>query len=150
MPGPSLLDCDRDAQKSLHLSLRAARTKLIGGVCGLPGLDQLRRYMIAHLAGARALAITCSDCERYPATEAYTLERGKGEVVLCRELLTGPQKRLDAVLFHELVHAGGGEELDGEGLECHCFPEAATLPGRTDFRLFRKLPPATVTTWASI
>lgn len=140
MSGPRFLHCLPAEQAKLRLAVQSAKAKLIGGLCGLSGLDELRRFMLARLNGYRPLTIRCSECESLPA-DGYTLERGKGDIVLCRSLLAGPQDRVDTVLFHELVHACGGDELDGEGLECHCFKEgAATLPGGSDYRLFRSLP----------
>gem|GEM_PF-6040740 len=140
MPGPRFLHCLPEQQERVRLAIDAAKAKLTPELCGLPGLDDLRRSMLASLNGFRTLIIRCSDCEDLPA-DGYTLERGKGMITLCQSLLAGPQERVNAVLFHELVHTCGGNELDGEGLECHCFNgEAATLPGGSDYRLFRSLP----------
>jgi hypothetical protein len=103
-------------------------------------LDALRHAMVASLMGFRSLTIRCSECEGLPA-DGYSVGRGTGQITLCRSVLAGPQDRVNAVLFHELIHACGGDELDGEGLECHCFPDGiATQPDPGDYRLFRRLP----------
>lgn len=140
MPGPRFLQCRPEEQERLRLAIDAVRAKLITDLCGLTGLDKLRRGMLASLDGFRTLIIHCSECEGLSA-DGYTPQRGKGVIALCRSLLAGPRERVEAVLFHELVHACGGDELDGEGLEGHCFKgRAATQPGGSDYRLFRKLP----------
>lgn len=139
MPGPRFRQCLPREQERLYLAGEAAKARLALGLCGLSGLEGLRRFMIATLNGFRPLIVRCSECEGLSA-DGYTMERGKGYIALCRDLLVGPQERVNAVLFHELVHACGGDELDGEGLECHCFRDAATPPGASDYNLFRNLP----------
>lgn len=140
MPGPRFLQCSAAEQDRLRLAILAAQAKLTPDLCGLTGLDELRRSMLAHLGGFRPLIIACSECEGLPA-DGFTFQRGKGIVAVCRTLLTGHQERVNAVLFHELVHACGGDEMDAEGLECHCFKDGeATPPSSSDYRRFRSLP----------
>lgn len=140
MPGPRILDCLPQEEAKLRQALQVARERLTVGLCGLTGLDGLRRTMLARLSGRSPLLVHCSGCDDLPV-DGFTPERGKGEIALCRSVLDGPQERINSVLFHELVHACGGDELDGEGLESHCFRESgATMPGRSDFQAFRRLP----------
>ncbi|MDB4896806.1 MAG: hypothetical protein JWN15_3068 [Firmicutes bacterium] len=140
MTGPIFSTCSTAEAQALHTAVRMARAKLMRGICGLSGLEPLRRTALAWLSGRRPLVVRCSDCEDVPAL-GFVPERPSGEMTLCRRLFADPLDRVCAVFFHELIHVCGGGELDSEGLECHCFAEGgATLPGASDYRLFRQLP----------
>jgi hypothetical protein len=121
----------------LRRALQVVAAKLATGVCGLQGLESLRSCLLDRLSGRWPLAIHCSDCGGLPA-DGFT-PKGQSMVGICRGTFEGGQDRVNAVLFHELIHTCGGEEMDGEGLECHCFAgQGATMPGRSDFTLFEK------------
>lgn len=60
------------------------------------------------------------------------------EITLTPTAFGSTQNRFDAIVFHELVHACGGTELDSEALENHCFRAGgATAPTSDDFPKFR-------------
>ncbi len=139
MPGPRLINCFPEEQERLARAVVTANAILQAGMCGLSGLEGLRNTMYDLLNRFPELIVRCIDCADLPL-EGFTPHRGRGEIVLCRNLLLGPQDRINAVFFHEMVHAAGGTELDGEGLEGHCFSRGATEPGSSDYRVFRVLP----------
>jgi hypothetical protein len=46
--------------------------------------------------------------------------------------------RLEAIIFHEMIHSCGGTELDSEAFENHCYRgNGATAPTSDDFPKFR-------------
>lgn len=121
----------------IRLAAQVALSKIAHGICGLDGLRPLRDCMIQRLYGLRPLTVQCLQCQE-PGAEGFTAGRGVGEIGLCQPALASGQQRLNSVFFHELIHACGGDELDAEGLENHCFHGAgATPPTPDDFRLFR-------------
>lgn len=123
----------------IRQAAEVALVKAQDGLCGLPGLEQLRGCMMARLNGVRPLTVRVSDCVGV-ATEAFSF-RGLGVMGICRSSLAEGPVRLSSIFFHELVHTCGGEELDAEGLEGHCFREGgATFPSDDDFRQFRQSP----------
>lgn len=60
------------------------------------------------------------------------------EITLTPGLFSGTASRFEAVVFHEIIHACGGTELDAEAFENHCYRGAgATAPTSGDFPKFR-------------
>lgn len=60
------------------------------------------------------------------------------EITITPTAFASTQSRLDAIIFHEMVHRCGGEELDSEAFENHLFQTAgATAPTSGDFPKFR-------------
>ena len=60
------------------------------------------------------------------------------EITITPAAFASTQSRLDAIIFHEMVHRSGGEELDSEAFENHVFQSAgATGPTSDDFPKFR-------------
>ncbi len=71
-------------------------------------------------------------CQR---VKSYT--RGYYTIWICGKVFKERRERQAAVLFHEMVHACGGEELDAETLERVYFKDrGATRPDRNDFEEF--------------
>lgn len=98
---------------------------------GLGGIRQSLRDMLNC-----SLEIDCNnpDCS---GLDGRTPSRGEHRIQLCGAL-GGTQNRLTAVLFHEMIHAGGGTELDAEALENHFFAGAgASAPSGSDWSKFR-------------
>ncbi len=59
---------------------------------------------------------------------------GSGRINLCTGAFSGTQQRLNAITFHEMIHAAGGTELDAEALENHFFAgSGATAPTSGDW-----------------
>ncbi|MGD8446232.1 MAG: hypothetical protein PVH37_20890 [Desulfobacterales bacterium] len=60
------------------------------------------------------------------------------EITLTPSAFASTTNRFEAIVFHELVHACGGTELDSEAFENHCYRGAgATVPTSGDFPKFR-------------
>ena len=60
------------------------------------------------------------------------------EITLTPSAFSSTQSRLEAIIFHEIVHACGGTELDSEAFENHCYRNnGATPPTSGDFPKFR-------------
>jgi hypothetical protein len=60
------------------------------------------------------------------------------EITITPAAFASTQSRLDAIIFHEMVHRCGGEELDSEAFENHRFQSSgATAPTSDDFPKFR-------------
>jgi hypothetical protein len=60
------------------------------------------------------------------------------EITLTPTAFGTTQCRFDAIVFHEIVHACGGTELDSEAFENHCYRSCgATAPTSDDFPKFR-------------
>jgi hypothetical protein len=60
------------------------------------------------------------------------------EITITPTAFASTQARLDAIIFHEMIHRCGGTELDAEAFENHCFRNAgATAPTSDDFPKFR-------------
>ncbi len=60
------------------------------------------------------------------------------EITLTPAAFGSTTARFEAIVFHEMVHACGGTELDSEAFENHCYRGAgATVPTSDDFPKFR-------------
>ncbi|MFQ5628959.1 MAG: hypothetical protein ACE5I1_09380 [bacterium] len=60
------------------------------------------------------------------------------EITLTPTAFGSTQCRFDAIVFHEIIHACGGTELDSEAFENHCYRLCgATSPTSDDFPKFR-------------
>ncbi len=60
------------------------------------------------------------------------------EITLTPSAFGSTAARFEAIVFHEIIHACGGTELDAEAFENHCYNGAgATAPTSDDFPKFR-------------
>jgi hypothetical protein len=60
------------------------------------------------------------------------------QITITPAAFASTQNRLDAIIFHEMVHRCGGTELDSEAFENHCYRNGgATAPTSDDFPKFR-------------
>lgn len=60
------------------------------------------------------------------------------EITLTPTAFGSTTARFDAIVFHEIVHACGGTELDSEAFENHCYRgSGASAPTSSDFPKFR-------------
>jgi len=74
------------------------------------------------------------DCESCDLAGRFS----DNEVAVCNGTFSSTQNRINAVVFHELIHAIGGTELDSEAFENHCYRgQGATAPTSDDFPKFR-------------
>ena len=99
----------------------------------LPCLTDVRDQPQFYLDGG--LEIACEDCDE----GVQGLTREDDVIVICRDTLdNSTEQRTCIVIFHEMIHAAGGTELDSEALENHFFTGAgATFPTASDFDKFR-------------
>lgn len=97
----------------------------------LPCLTDLRDQLQDYLDCS--IEIECEDCEF-----AGMARRGSDSLTMCEDFMDGAtQQRITAVVFHEMVHAAGGTELDSEALENHFFASGgATTPTSGDWPKF--------------
>lgn len=97
---------------------------------GFPCLIGLRNELLDFLNCT--LEINCdSSC---PSNIVGYSGIGSGRINLCTGAFTGTQQRLNAIIFHEMIHAAGGTELDAEALENHFFAgRGATTPTASDW-----------------
>jgi hypothetical protein len=130
--------CNATDQGRIRTALGTIRN-VVDNRWNLNGLDGIRQSLRDMLNCSLEIDCNNPDC----ATLAgRTPSRGEHRIQLCGAL-GGTQARLTATLFHEMIHAGGGTELDAEALENHFFAGAgATMPtggtgARDDFPLFR-------------
>jgi len=136
---------ERKLRKALEEVGTNPRTTLLP-----PDLLSMLMLRLAKVGEGEYVGITfrgndarCS--EGSPPTVAYGL--GHHNIFLCAkafaekdraEALTAthqPKRRLPAILFHELVHTCGGNEVDAETFEnCVFGGEGATLPDMKDLK----------------
>jgi len=59
------------------------------------------------------------------------------EITLTPAAFASTTARFEAIVFHEIIHACGGTELDSEGFQNHCYRNSgATAPTSDDFPKF--------------
>jgi len=114
----------------INTALADIRARVNG--CTLNGLGPLRDRLIDMVNCSLEIDCSTSSC----ATLEGQTRRGEAKVTLfCPASQT--QNRLNAVLFHEMIHAAGGTELDAEALENHCYAGAgANAPTLDDWAKF--------------
>jgi hypothetical protein len=128
----NIMNCSQQHEQIIRACLQT-----IQGVLNdwdLPCLTDVRDQMQYYLDDG--LDISCEDCPEDGVT------REDDAIIMCRNSLdNNSQDRTCAVIFHEMVHAAGGTELDAEALETHFFDgrngNGATYPTDGDFDLFR-------------
>lgn len=79
----------------------------------------------------QTVAFHCKSCDRLGYYEG-------GLITICNLTFSKGQNTVNAVVFHEMIHAIGGTELDAEAFENHCYRgEGATAPLGDDFEKFK-------------
>jgi hypothetical protein len=121
--------CSTTHQARINDALDLVRRRIANW--DLPCLGDLRTQILDYLACS--LTISCEDCDVNGSSV-----RGSDAITLCEDFLdTATLQRISAVVFHEMVHAAGGTELDAEALENHFFTGAgATAPTSDDWPKF--------------
>jgi hypothetical protein len=120
--------CSQAQVNAIIASLNRIYDKVDG--CDLSGLSDLKRCL------KRAHLDVVWKCGGLPSGIAG--RTSGNEISISTSVLSGTQSRRDAVIFHEMVHACGGTELDAEAFENHCYSGAgATTPTSDDFPKFR-------------
>jgi len=70
--------------------------------------------------------------------DSIVAQTSGNEITLTPSAFGSTTSRFEAIVFHEMVHACGGTELDSEAFENHCYRGAgATAPTSDDFPKFR-------------
>ncbi len=143
--------CSEEHRQMIEKALKRIDDKIDDSkICGLRGLERLAECIKEILEGLEEQhdenggqwTIECSDCQEDPDTLAFTIKE-ENRIVICTRTFPLGQDRLNAVLFHELVHACCGTELDAEVLENHCFDgKGASFPTSDDAPKFDRLPHA--------
>jgi hypothetical protein len=124
--------CSPNERTMITNALNDIRTTI--GTC-IPGdAADLRQRINDMLASALLIDCNAAGCA---GLDGFTPVRGEFRVTVCPGPF-GSQNRTNAVLFHEMVHAAGGTELDAEAFENHCYAgRGAVAPTPGDFPLFR-------------
>lgn len=127
--GSDVPNCSLSQRTAINAALADIQTKL--NSWGLPCLTGLRDSIQDML--------NCSlevDCDNDCDLNGYTY-RGSGKITICPPTFADTQARINAVVFHEIVHAAGGTELDAEALENHFYTgNGATSPSSSDWDSF--------------
>jgi hypothetical protein len=119
--------CSQSQVNTICASLDRIYAKLDG--CDLRGLTDLKNCIKrAHLD----IVWKCDS-----RTDLFGITSGN-EITITALTFGSSQSRIDAVIFHEIIHACGGTELDSEAFENHCYRgSGATAPTSDDFPKFR-------------
>jgi hypothetical protein len=133
--GGTLVDnCNADQRRMIAAALADIQTT-INGSCIPDEAASLRQKFRDMLACALLIDCNPSGCE---GLNGFTPVAGEFRVALCASTFSSGQNRVNAVLFHEMVHAAGGTELDAEAFENNCYAgRGATAPTPDDFPSFR-------------
>jgi hypothetical protein len=119
--------CSQDEINAIFAALDGICAKI--DACDLRGLDDLKRCLRA------ASENIVWKCENLEGLDGQT---SGNEITLTPNAFGSSSARFEAVVFHEMVHACGGTELDSEAFENHCYRGAgATAPTSGDFPKFR-------------
>lgn len=129
----TLIDCSEKHQGIINRCLASIQTSL--NAWDLPCLTDVRDQLQFYVDGG--LEITCMDCD--DNIQGFTPGNEDDVIVICRNTLDNESEQRNCiVIFHEMIHAAGGTELDSEALENHFFTGAgATMPDNGDFVKFR-------------
>jgi hypothetical protein len=126
--------CDRSEMTCSQAQIDAIFTALDGvcrrlGSCSLRGLQDLKDCL---RAGSENVVWKCG------TLSGAVAQTSGNEITLTPAAFASSTQRLEAIVFHEMVHACGGTELDSEAFENHCYRGGgATPPTSGDFPKFR-------------
>lgn len=127
--------CDRSERTCSQAQIDAIFTALDGicakiSACSLRGLQDLKDC----LRGTSENVVWKCD----NLGDSVVGQTSGNEITLSPTAFASTASRLEAIVFHEMVHACGGTELDSEAFENHCYRGAgATPPTADDFPKFR-------------
>lgn len=122
----SEINCDVAQRTSIFSALSDIRNKL--NTCTLTGIPNIISSVRSKMD---TVVFNCDSC-------SLAGQQSDNEITICNGTLSGVQNRINAVVFHELIHAIGGTELDSEAFENHCYRnQGATAPTSDDFPKFR-------------
>lgn len=123
----SVATCNQNQVDAIINSLNRIIAKV--NACDLRGLEDLKNCIV------RADENVVWKCD--PRTDLFGITSGN-EITITALSFSSSTARLEAVIFHEIIHACGGTELDSEAFENHCYRGAgATAPTSDDFPKFR-------------
>ena len=120
--------CNQDRVNLIAGALDRIYAKVDG--CDLSGLTDLKNCI------KRADRDVVWKCDTLG--DSIVGQTSGNEITITPTAFGSTQARMDAIIFHEIVHACGGTELDSEAFENHCYRGAgATSPTSDDFPKFR-------------
>ena len=128
--GDEVPNCNASQRADINTALNDIQTKL----------DNWNLDCLTNVRNMLQDMLNCSleiDCDNDCDLNGYTY-RGSGKITICPPTFADTQNRINAVVFHELIHAVGGTELDSEALENHFYTgSGATTPSSGDWDKFR-------------
>lgn len=120
--------CSASEISAIFTALDGICDKLAG--CDLTGLEDLKSCI------RRASENVVWKCASLG--DSIVGQTSGNEITLAPTAFSSTAARFEAIVFHEIVHACGGTELDSEAFENHCYRGAgATAPTSDDFPKFR-------------
>lgn len=122
------MNCSQAQIDAIFTALDGVCAKLAN--CGLRGLQDLKDCL---RAASDNVVWTCG------ALSSGAVGQTSGnEITITPDAFSSGAQRLEAIVFHEMIHSCGGTELDSEAFENLCYRNAgATPPTPDDFPKFR-------------
>jgi hypothetical protein len=124
----SVPTCSQTQVNAIIAALNRINTKVDN--CNLSGLTSLKNCVKnAHLN----VVWKCASLG-----DSVVGQTSGTEITITPTAFASSTSRLEAIIFHEIIHACGGTELDSEAFENHCYRgNGATPPTNDDFPKFR-------------
>lgn len=124
----SELTCSTSQTNLIFAALDNINIRVDG--CNLRGLDDLKSGVKNAF---KNVVWTCGSLG-----DSIAGRTNGNEITLTPTAFGSTFSRFEAIVFHEIIHACGGTELDSEALENHCYRGAgASPPTAGDFPKFR-------------
>lgn len=127
--------CERSERTCTPSEINAIFNALDGvcakvAACSLRGLDDLKNCI---RQASDNIVWKCASLG-----DSIVGQTSGNEITLTPTAFSSSSNRFEAIVFHEIIHACGGTELDSEAFENHCYRGAgATAPTSGDFPKFR-------------
>jgi hypothetical protein len=124
----SVATCNSTQTGQIFTALNNIQAKVDS--CDLSGLTSLKNCVSNAFANVVWKCGTLGD--------SIVGQTSGNEITLTPTAFGSSAARFEAIVFHEIIHACGGTELDAEAFENHCYSGAgATAPTASDFPKFR-------------
>lgn len=124
----SVATCSSTQTSQIFTALNSIQAKVES--CDLDGLGDLKNCVSGSFANVVWKCDSLGD--------SIVGQTSGNEITLTPTAFASSTCRFEAIVFHELIHACGGTELDSEAFENHCYRGCgATAPTASDFPKFR-------------